>query len=218
MRLEEMILTTDFYIVGAGGFAREIYSYLSDDQYKVGSYRLAGFLDDNVDAVKMFKVGHKVVSTLFSETIPSGSKLIMAVANPELKERIFHYYKSRDCSFVTYIHPSAFIGNSVSIGEGSIVSPNSVLTTDIKIGNCVTINALSSVGHDAKIGDFSTLSGHCDVTGFVELGQKVFMGSNSSVIPNVKVGDDSIIGAGSVVISKVRAGVTVFGNPARKIK
>lgn len=213
-----MIVKTDFYIVGAGGYAREVYSYLSKDQYKVGFYRLVGFLDDNVDALSMYKVEHKVVSTLCSETIPIGSKLIMAVANPELKEKVFHYYKSRYCSFVTYIHPSAFVGNSVSIGEGSIISPNSVLTTDIKIGNCVTINALSSVGHDAKIGDFSTLSGHCDVTGFVELGQKVFMGSNSSIIPNVKVGDDSIIGAGSVVISKVRTGVTVFGNPARKIK
>lgn len=207
-----------FYLVGAGGFAREVYSYLSKEKFEVDGFSCAGFIDDNPHALNGFSLEHGIVNNLFAKDLPKGSRLVMAIANPNLKEQIYKFYKSLGHDFITYIHDSAFVGESVVLGEGTIVSPQSVITANVSIGNCNTINALATVGHDAIIGDFCTLSGHCDITGFVELGSKVFVGSSAAVIPKVKVGDDAVIGAGSVVISKVKPGLTVFGNPAKKIK
>lgn len=207
-----------FYLVGAGGFAREVYSYLSKEKFEIDGFSCAGFIDDNPQALNGFSLEHGIVNSLFTEDLPKGSRLVMAIANPSLKEQIYKYYKNLGHDFITYIHDSAFVGESVVLGEGTIVSPQSVITANVSIGYCNTINALATVGHDAKIGDFCTLSGHCDITGFVELGSKVFLGSSAVVIPGVKVGNGAMIGAGSVVISKVKPGLTVFGNPAKKIK
>ncbi|EJA7359440.1 acetyltransferase [Vibrio alginolyticus] len=211
-------MTNCFYLVGAGGFAREIYSYLSESEFATDGCALEGFLDDNPQALDNFSLDHKILHPLFSKSLPQNAKLLMAVANPALKQELYQFYKNLGYEFITFVHKSAFVGKSVSLGEGSVLAPNCTLTTDITIGSCVTINAHATVGHDARIGNFSTLTGHCDVTGFVELGNKVFMGSHSLIIPNVKVGDNATIGAGSVVITKVKPGITVFGNPARKIK
>lgn len=211
-------MSNKLYIVGAGGFAREIYSYLSETNYEFGGYILSGFLDDNLSALDGYKLKHKVDMRLLTEDISIGSKLIMAIANPSLKERVFKYYKNIGLEFLTYIHNTAFVGQRVCLGEGTIVGPKSVITADVDVGKCVTINALSSIGHNAIIGDYSTLSGHCDVTGFVQLGARVFMGSHALIIPSVQIGDGAIIGAGSVVISRVKPGLTMFGNPARKVK
>lgn len=211
-------MTKKLYIVGAGGFAREIYRYLEQDSFQIGGYTLEGFLDDNASALENKKLEHSIVGKMLSHDLASNSALLMGLASPSLKEKIFQFYSEMGISFITFIHKSSFVGKLVEVGPGTIIAPNCTITSDINIGCCCTINANSSIGHDAVIGDFSSLSGHCDVTGHVKIGQRVLMGSHALIIPNVKIEDDSVVGAGSVVISKVKAGSTVFGNPAKKIK
>lgn len=206
------------YLVGAGGFAREIYSYLKQDDFIYQNYQLAGFLSDHSEDLDPFDITHHIVDKIFSSRIHSQDAVIIAVADCNFKKTLYQFYKKVGCKILSYIHPSAFVGNNVTIEEGCVICPYTVLTTDIKIGKAVTINAHSSVGHDANIGDYSTLSGHCDITGFVSIEHSVFLGSHALIIPKTKIESGSIIGAGSVVISKVKAGSTMFGNPAKKIK
>jgi serine acetyltransferase len=93
-----------------------------------------------------------------------------------------------------------------------------VITTNVSIGAFVIINLCSTVGHDVSIGDYSTLSCHCDVTGGCALGADVFLGSHASILPCIRVADRAKIGAGSAVVRHVRAGVTVFGVPAKRLR
>ena len=48
--------------------------------------------------------------------------------------------------------------------------------------------------------------------------EEAFIGSGVIVISGITIGKGARIGAGSVVIRPVKAGETVFGNPAEKIK
>ncbi len=206
------------YLAGAGGFAREIYSYLLKRDLMVDGYQFSGFLSDFPASLDDFNIEFKIIDRIMSCNLAANDAVIIAVADCNLKEVIFKHYNKLGIKVLTYIHETAFIGRNVKIGEGAVICPNTTLTCDIEIGVAVTINAHSSIGHDVKLGDFCTLSGHCDVTGRVCLDHKVFMGSHALIIPNVNVGEGAIIGAGSVVISKVKPGNTVFGNPAKKIK
>jgi sugar O-acyltransferase (sialic acid O-acetyltransferase NeuD family) len=205
------------YIIGAGGFSREIYDYLSTSQFKYEGNKLVGFLDDDITQLDHSEVGHSIVGSLLNSNLPKDSTLIMGIANPLLKEKVYKFYSSLGIKFITYIHPSATVGKYVELAEGCVICPNATLTTNIKVGLCTTVNAHSSIGHDAMIGSFTTLSGHCDITGGVIVGERVTFGSHALVIPNKIVESDSIVGAGSVVIKKVKSGTTVFGNPAKKI-
>jgi sugar O-acyltransferase (sialic acid O-acetyltransferase NeuD family) len=216
--LQEVIVTKGkIYIVGAGGFSREIYDYLSTTKFEYKGYQCAGFLDDDTTQLDNFDLEHSIIGPLEDVNIPKGSKLIIGLANPLLKERLFKFYSELDISFITYIHPSATVGKYIQLGEGCVICPNVTITTNVKIGLCSTVNAHSSIGHDVIIGDFCTLSGHCDITGQVHIGNRVMLGSHALIIPRKIVESDSIIGAGSVVIKRVRSGTTVFGNPAKII-
>lgn len=206
------------YLAGAGGFAREIHSYLLKKDLVVDGYTFSGFLSDFSASLDGFNIGFSIYDEIMSYNLTTSDAVIIAVADCNLKEEIFKHYKKLGIKVLSYIHETAFIGRNVKIGEGAVICANATLTCDIEIGVAVTINVHSSIGHDAKLGDFCTLSGHCDVTGRVFLDHKVFMGSHALIIPNVNIGKGAIIGAGSVVISKVKPGNTMFGNPAKKIK
>lgn len=181
----------NLYLVGAGGFAREIYSYIHGSDFIVDGFKFAGFLSDKQSDLDKFDIDIKVIDQIMSCRVDSTDAVIIAVADCNLKEKLFNYYKNLGARILTYIHETAFVGLNVNIGEGSVVCPYAILTSDIHVGVAVTVNVYSSIGHDAILGDFCTLSGHCDVTGHVCLDSKVFMGSHALVTPKVKVGKGS---------------------------
>lgn len=204
-------------ILGAGGFGREVHSWLSDWCSKNSDVEIVGFIDDNLSALDGFDGTPPIISRI-SDYQPSVDEFIVcAIGNPQIKKTIIGILLSKKARFFTLQHPSAIIGKRVTLGVGAVICPNVIITTDIHIGDFVTINAASTVGHDAFIGDYCTLSGHCDVTGGAKLEECVFMGSHATVLPKAHVGINACIGAGSVVLRKVAPNSTVFGVPAKRI-
>lgn len=51
----------------------------------------------------------------------------------------------------------------------------------------------------------------------IRIGANVWIGAGALILPGVTIGDDAIVGAGSIVTRDVPAGVTVAGNPARRL-
>jgi sugar O-acyltransferase (sialic acid O-acetyltransferase NeuD family) len=206
------------YILGAGGFAREIYSYLAEDKFSYNGYELAGFLTDNKDDLIGFDISHPILGSIKEVSLPVSAILLMGVTDCSFKNELYQFYHERGFEFLTYIHNTAFVGQGVILGEGCVLKRLTTFSTNISLGKCVTINSYTSMGHDSSIGDFSTSSGHCDITGYVKIGKRVLLGSRVSIIPKRAIADDSTLGAGSVVITNVKTNTTVFGNPAKKIK
>lgn len=209
-----------FIIVGAGGFGREVYGWLSEwiaCSAQSSESEIIGFIDDNQSALERFTGLPHILSSIDDYSHQDGVLLVCAIGNPKIKKIVTEKLLAKGACFFSLIHPRAVIGPRVKLGDGVVVCPCAVLSTDITIGDFVTINSASTVGHDASVGSFSTLSGHCDVTGGVHLAEGVFMGSHAAVVPNVSVGAYAVIGASSVVIRKVAPGVTVFGVPAKRI-
>lgn len=203
------------FIIGAGGFGREVYSWAVQHPDCGTQWEIAGFLDDNPKALAGFGLPVGIIGGISDARPDPAARYICGLGQPSLKAEICPALSKAGARFLTLIHPSAIIGQCVHIGAGSILCPGSMLTCNIEIGRFVTINCNSSIGHDSRVGDFTTLSGFCDVTGHCTLGTRVFLGSHACIIPDTEVGSNSTVGAGSVVIRKVPANVTVFGNPAK---
>ncbi|MFS0822758.1 acetyltransferase [Bacillus sp. 1P02SD] len=203
-------------IVGAGGLARMIYSWLPDFLQNE-NWEFRGFISDKLSDLQNYNYDESIISKIIDYYPEENDVLVMAIADPKNKMKIAKMLESRGATFITLIHPTSIIGLNVKIGRGCVICPRSILTCDIEIENFVFININTTVGHDAKIADGVTVNAHSDVTGNTTLGRGVFLGSHSVITPNVKVQDFAKIGAGSIVVTHVKEETSVFGIPAKRI-
>lgn len=204
-------------IVGAGGFGRELLGWCLQHPGHGREWTVKGFLDDNPTALDGYDVPVKITGSLAEHRPQAGEELLCAIGQPKVKRRVVETLKARGAMFRQFAHPTVIMGRKVRLGEGVVLCPGVILTTDITLGDFVMFNCGASAGHDVQVGRYSTISGHCDLTGFVTVGEGVFMGSGARVIPGKKVGDGATIGAGAAVIMNVAAGTTVVGVPARPL-
>jgi sugar O-acyltransferase (sialic acid O-acetyltransferase NeuD family) len=202
------------HIVGAGGFGRECHAWASQHPDCGKAWVIAGFLDDNAEALKAFG-DFAPVRPLAGHRPAADYVYLCGLGLPDAKEKLIAPLVSAGAEFITFVHPRAILGARVKLGKGVVICPGAVLSTDIVLGDFAMVNLNSTMGHDASLGAWSTLSAHCDLTGHVKVADRVFMGSRATVIPGKKVGARSIVGAGAVVVADVPPGVTVVGNPAR---
>ncbi len=202
------------FIIGAGGFGRELYVWASHHPDCGRAWTLAGFLDDNPDALGKFG-GFAPVYPLTGHKPAPGILYLIGLGMPNLKEKLVSPLVASGAEFLTFIHPQALIGARVKLGQGVVICPGAILSVDIEIGDFAMVNLNCTIGHDASIGPWTSLSAQCDITGYVRVADRVFMGSRASVIPEKSVGSRAIVGAGAVVVRDVPPDVTVVGIPAR---
>jgi len=207
----------ELIIVGAGGMGREVFSWLSHEIKDNVDFIIKGFIDDNPEALGSLSYPIKVIGSIIDYQPGINERLVLAILDPKTRKTITRQLMAKGANFYTLIHPSSIIGTNVKIGMGSIVCPNCILTNDIEIGNFVFINTSSTIGHDVTIGDFTSVNGKVEITGNVKVGKECLFGVGAKVIPGRKIGDGATVGAGSVVIRNIPEGVSVFGNPAKRI-
>lgn len=215
-------MTTPIAIFGAGGFAREVLQIVLDINAQsplTPIWEPVGFIVDAafVDVEPVH--GLPILGTFEWLVAHPSIHIVIAVGASAARRRIAASIASACVnSFATLIHPRAWVGRRVSIGQGSIICAGSQVTTDINIGQHVHVNIGSTIGHDAFLGDFVTLNPGVNVSGNVSLGVGVEVGTGSILIPHTSAGNWSIVGAGSVVTKPLSANSTAVGAPARVIK
>jgi sugar O-acyltransferase (sialic acid O-acetyltransferase NeuD family) len=205
-------------IVGAGNLGRELLCWARDIPEDQRDWNIGGFLDDNQNALDGYTTDFPVISSI-SNYIPQQNDVFScAIADPKIKLKICNELLSKGATFVNVIHPTCVIGDHNRIGTGLVMCPFSSISTNVTIGDFVTINLHCVIAHDAEVGDGVTLSAQCDIMGFVKLDRGVFLGSGARMLPKTSAGEFSTIGAGCVVLDQVEANRTVVGVPAKYIK
>ena len=204
----------DLIIAGAGGFGREallLAKTLNDIEPR---WNIRGFINDIPDALDGIRCSHGIIGTIKDWQPTENEVFVMGVSSPEGKEKVAGILKAKGAQFVTLVHPYAIVSDFVTLGEGCIINGRSSIGDNAVLGNFVNL-AGSMVGQDAVIGDFSTVTGYANITN-AHLGKSVFVGSHAVIMNKRKIGDGAYVCAGSIVFNNVRAGIKVFGNPAKK--
>ena len=203
-------------IIGAGGFAREVYWHAKKSWGFGVDWQIKGFLDGDVklSAQDYELLPEKVLGDVESYKICADDVFTCAVGSPKIRRRLVEKILSRGGEFINIISELAEIVSTAKIGRGVIISPFVGVSDKAQLGDFVAVNAQTIIGHDAQLGNFSCIMPHVAVSGNCKIGAEVFIGSGAVILPKAKIGDGSTVGAGSVVLKKVRAGATVFGNPA----
>jgi sugar O-acyltransferase (sialic acid O-acetyltransferase NeuD family) len=204
-------------IVGAGGFARELWGWVQALAPRQAGWSTVAFLDRDPDALREFPDYGEVVGDPNTYVPRPGDVFVAGIGDGTTRLHVCRELQRRGAQFLQVIHPTAIVGPCVALGVGTILFPHAVVTANVKVGDFVVLNVHSSVGHDAVLKEGCTLSGYCNVTGNATLGSCVFMGTHAAVLPGTRVGDHASVGAGSVAFRNVPEGVTVIGVPAKNL-
>ena len=208
------------YIIGAGGFGREV-AWLVDRINSTGPvWRLQGFVDDDQRKHGRLEGRHPGVGgTELLAGLDEEAWAVCAVGSACTRRKVVE--RMQQCGrvrFATLVDPSVLLSPSATIGEGSIVCAGTILTVDVVVGKHVHINLDCTVGHDARISDYSTLYPGVHVSGCATVGQEAELGTGSQIIQGKRVGEGTILGAGSVVVRDLPEWCTAVGVPARPVK
>jgi len=209
----------DIVIVGVGGLGREIAEWIEDINEVQPTYRVLGFIDD--DPAKQGALRHDLPVLGGVDWVIERSRTVATViglGNPAPKRRVVERLRPHSAGFPTVIHPNAIVGRFVELGEGCVVCPGVILTTDIRVGCFVTFNFDLTVGHDATIDDYVTLAPGVHLSGYTKLGEGADLGAGVATVPSVEIGAWSVVGAGAAVTRSLPANCTAVGVPARVIK
>lgn len=198
-------------IFGAGGFAKEVY-WLA----KQSGYSVAAFID--VQAGENYRDVPIKDESFFDK---NNHLAIVGVGNPKIREKITRRIIDQHGvgSLTTLISDTASIlDNKISIGPGSVICDNCILTCDIKLGLCAQLNLSTTIGHDTVAGDFFTTAPGVHISGKVNAGERVYFGTNSSVIEGINICSDVVIGAGACVAKDIIESGVYVGVPTKKLE
>lgn len=188
-------------LFGYGGHAKEVACQIGKE--------VTFFVDD--------KYSNNIAKPL-STFNPKEYMMIVAVADSKDRAEVINKLP-KETKYFTFIHPSVHImDDSIEIGHGSFIGANSILTTNIKLGNHALLNRGNHIGHDSIAGDFFSMMPCAVIGGNVTLGDNVYLGSCSNVREKIYINSNVIVGMNAAVVKDINKSGTYVGVPAKKIK
>jgi len=203
------------YVIGASGFALEITEYLKADN----NYEIAGYFDISKDDYDRSNFTSPYLNSEKDFNFQDGDNVVISIADPKIKSRIYNDLKERGLSFPTIISEQTFIGSNSKIDEGAVICPFVTITSNAVIGKNFHANIYSYVAHDCVIGNNVTFAPAVKCNGNVTIEDNVYIGTGAIIFQGkpgrpLVIGENAVIAAGSVVTKSVPKNMTVFGNPA----
>ncbi len=211
---------TPLIMVGAGGFARETIELVRAINREAPAWELLGLLDDDPELR-----GHGAARRAGARPLRRRSReypeasFVACVASPDdplRRLRLVARLGLRLERYATLIHPRAIVADSATIGPGSVVHANCVLTADIGLGWHVAVMPAVVLTHDDTIEDGVTFGAGAHVAGGGDdRRRRLHRRRSAAARAASRSAPGAVIGMGSVVTKSVPRGEVWYGAPAR---
>jgi sugar O-acyltransferase (sialic acid O-acetyltransferase NeuD family) len=205
---------TDLILVAASGLAREVLASV----YAGESYTVIGFLDDDPALVGATVDGLRVLGRIDDAGAFPKAKFVVCAGKGVARQAIVNRLAELGVGAERYarvIDRTVVVSDNSTVGLGSILLAQVVLTAGVEIGAHVVAMPKATFTHDNQVADFATVTAGVSLGGGVRVGRGAYIGMNASVRERCTVGAGATIGMGAAVVQDVPDGETWVGIPAR---
>lgn len=165
--------------------------------------------------------GHRAMTYAQWLAEPAEERFItIAIANSAVRQKLVERCRADGVQFVEVRASNVVQLDECELGEGAVLCPFVILSSNIKVGKYFHANMHCYIAHDCIIGDFVTLAPNVTCNGNVILEDHAYIGAGALLKQGkpgspLVIGKGAVIGMGAVVTKNVPPGVTVVGNPAK---
>ena len=200
------------FILGASGFAAEVYSWLSSSLDDFSPSFVVGNSNPLVSPVPGVPCCHD------KDLSGQNGYAFIAIGQPSLRLGLVERLKKEtNLEFPNLIHKTSIVDPISSLGEGNLILPNTIICSRASLGSFNILNIYSSIGHEAVLEDYVTLSPYATLNGCSRCKSLSFLGTHSTVGPGITIGERASLSANSFANKEVPAGGLAFGVPAKVI-
>lgn len=204
-------------VVGGGGHAKVIISILK----KIEKYEIIGFTSlekkEEIFGVP-FLGSDEVLNEYFNKGVQKLALGLGQIKSSEPRRKIVNKLLEIGFDFPKIVSPDSIISEDVEIGNGTIIMNGVVVNCATCIGNFSIVNTNSSIDHDCNIGSFTHIAPGATLGGEVKVGVDVLIGIGTNVMQCTEICDGCIISAGSTVSKSLYKKGIYRGVPAKFIK
>lgn len=206
-------------IVGAGGFGREVMP-VAEQMLR------AAHAPEDFELVFVVEYGaadpvngHAVLTMDEFVADARDKSFNIAIAAHAARARIARHLADAGAQAFSVIAPNSVQLAGNQLGEGAILCPFSMVTSNARIGRFFHANIYSYVAHDCVVGDFVTFAPGVMCNGRVRIEDNAYIGAGvvireGSDAKPIVIGEGAVVGMGAVVTKSVPPFATVIGNPA----
>lgn len=203
-------------LLAASGLAREVMASVAT----AGLFDIVGVLDDDPDRRGTAVGSATVIGAIADAVDHPGAQFVVCAGRGAVRERIVSRLAELGIGadrYATVIDPTAVVPAGCTVGTGSILLAQVVLTADVAVGQHAVLMPQVVLTHDNRVDDYATMCAGVALGGNVRVGRAAYLGMNSSVRQNVRVGALATLGMGSVLLRDLPPGRTWAGVPAREL-
>jgi acetyltransferase EpsM len=195
---------TAILVYGGGGHGKSLIDLLR----ALGSYRIAGIVDDGVEAgTRIMDLPVLGSSTVLAGLAEKGVRLAVnavgGIGNISVRIQVFQKLAQAGFACPAVVHPSAWVEPSASLAAGVQVFPQAYVGSEAQLGYGAIVNSGAVVSHDCRVGDYANISPGAILAGEVQVGPAALVGMGATINLQVKIGAGARIGNGATVKSDV---------------
>ena len=184
-------------IIGAGGHSCTIVDYLIENGRKIIGFTDKVKLNFSYKNLKVIGKDQCVLNYNIEEI-----ELVMGIGiipNNAKRFELIKWFNEKGYKFINVISPNSSISTSVKLGDGVHIATGTTIQSNVSIGDNSIINSNSSVDHDSYIGKNCHVAPGVTVCGNVYISNNVFVGAGSTIVNGINIGKNVIIPAGSTL-------------------
>ncbi|MEJ7930602.1 acetyltransferase [Ramlibacter sp. AN1015] len=144
--------------------------------------------------------------------------VVVAIGDCAIRWRKHGALVEQGTPIATIVHPFSWVSPRVKLGAGTVVVAGAVINIDAEVGQACIVNTGATIDHDCHLGNAVHVTPGAHLLGNVTVGSGSWVGAGAVIKQGARVGAGVLVGAGAVVIQDVADGLTVVGNPARKLQ